>query len=121
MPGKTILLVDDAAFTRMLLKDILVKNGYEIVGEAENGHKAIEQYAKLKPALTILDITMPEMDGINAAKGIKEIDPDALIIMCSAMGQQAMVVKSIQVGARDFIVKPFEAERVIATVKKFIG
>lgn len=121
MPNKTILIVDDAAFTRMMLKDILVKNGYEVVGEAENGHKAIEQYAKLKPALTILDITMPEMDGISAAKGIKEVDADAVFIMCSAMGQQAMVVRSIQAGAKDFIVKPFEVERVLATVKKVIG
>ena len=121
MADKTILLVDDAAFMRMMLKDILTKNGYNVIGEAENGVKAIEKYKELKPTLTILDITMPEMDGIQAAKGIKAVDPAALIIMCSAMGQQAMVIESIQAGARDFIVKPFAADRVIEAVKKVIG
>ena len=121
MSDKTILLVDDAAFMRMMLKDILTKNGYTVIGEAENGVKAIEKYKELKPNLTILDITMPEMDGIQAAKGIKATDSAALIIMCSAMGQQAMVIESIQAGARDFIVKPFQADRVIEAVKKVIG
>ena len=119
--SKNILLVDDAAFMRMMLKDILVKNGYNIVGEAENGLQAIEKYKELKPDLTILDITMPEMDGIAAAKGIKEADGDALIVMCSAMGQQSMVVESIQAGARDFIVKPFQPARVLEAVQKVIG
>lgn len=119
--SKTILLVDDAAFMRMMLKDILTKNGYEVVGEAENGVKAIEKYQELKPSLTLLDITMPEMDGINAAKGIKSVDANAAIIMCSAMGQQAMVIESIQAGARDFIVKPFQPDRVLEAVKKIIG
>jgi len=118
---KTILLVDDAAFMRMMLKDILSKNGYNVVGEAENGLKAIEKYKELKPDLTILDITMPEMDGIEAAKGIKAADPGAVIIMCSAMGQQSMVIESIQAGARDFIVKPFQANRVLEAVQKVIG
>ena len=121
MPDKTILLVDDAAFMRMMLKDILTKSGYNIVGEAENGVKAIEKYKELKPDLTILDITMPEMDGIEAARGIKSADADALIIMCSAMGQQSMVIESIQAGARDFIVKPFQATRVLEAVQKVIG
>ena len=121
MSDKTILLVDDAAFMRMMLKDILTKNGYQVVGEAENGVKAIEQYKVLKPALTLLDITMPEMDGINAAKGIKAVDSSAAIIMCSAMGQQAMVIESIQAGAKDFIVKPFQPDRVLEAVKKIIG
>ena len=121
MSDKTILLVDDAAFMRMMLKDILTKNGYEVVGEAENGAKAIERYKELKPDLVILDITMPELDGIKAAKAIKTDDPSALIIMCSAMGQQAMVIESIQAGARDFIVKPFQADRVLEAVKKVIG
>ena len=121
MADKTILLVDDAAFMRMMLKDILTKNGYTVVGEAENGVKAIEKFKELKPNLCILDITMPEMDGIQAAKGIKAVDSGALIIMCSAMGQQAMVIDSIQAGARDFIVKPFQADRVIEAVKKVIG
>ncbi|MCL2565181.1 MAG: response regulator [Defluviitaleaceae bacterium] len=118
---KTILLVDDAAFMRMMLKDILTKSGYNIVGEAENGVKAIEKYKELKPDLTILDITMPEMDGIEAAKGIKAVDSSAIIIMCSAMGQQSMVIESIQAGARDFIVKPFQATRVLEAVQKVIG
>jgi len=121
MADKTILLVDDAAFMRMMLKDILTKNGYTVIGEAENGAKAIEKYKELKPDLCILDITMPEMDGIQAAKNIKAVDGSALIIMCSAMGQQAMVIESIQAGARDFIVKPFQADRVIEAVKKVIG
>jgi len=121
MAEKTILLVDDAAFMRMMLKDILTKGGYTVVGEAENGVKAIEKYKELKPALVVLDITMPEMDGIQAAKGIKAADSSALIIMCSAMGQQAMVIESIQAGARDFIVKPFQADRVLEAVKKVIG
>jgi len=121
MPDKTILLVDDAAFMRMMLKDILTKSGYNIIGEAENGVKAIEKYKELKPDLTILDITMPEMDGIEAAKGIKAADSDAIIIMCSAMGQQSMVIESIQAGARDFIVKPFQANRVLEAVQKVIG
>ena len=121
MSDKTILLVDDAAFMRMMLKDILTKNGYNVVGEAENGVKAIEKYNELKPSLVVMDITMPEMDGIQAAKAIKTGDPNALIIMCSAMGQQAMVIESIQCGARDFIVKPFQPDRVIEAVKKVIG
>ena len=119
--SKTVLLVDDAAFMRMMLKDILSKNGYSVVGEAENGIKAIEKYNELKPDLVMLDITMPEMDGINAAKGIKQADPNATIVMCSAMGQQAMVIESIQAGARDFIVKPFQPDRVLDAVKKVLG
>ncbi|MBR1443992.1 MAG: response regulator [Firmicutes bacterium] len=121
MADKSILLVDDAAFMRMMLKDILVKNGYNVVGEAENGAKALEKYKELKPELVIMDITMPEMDGIQSAKDIKGEDPNALIIMCSAMGQQAMVIESIQAEARDFIVKPFQADRVLEAVKKVIG
>jgi len=116
-----ILIVDDAAFMRMMIKDILVKNGYTVVGEAENGIKAIEKYRELVPDLVIMDITMPEMDGIQAVKQIKSINADSKIIMCSAMGQQAMVIESIQAGARDFIVKPFQAERVIEAVKKVVG
>ena len=121
MADKNILLVDDAAFMRMMLKDILVKNGYNVVGEAENGAKALEKYKELKPTLVIMDITMPEMDGIQAAKAIKSEDGNALNIMCSAMGQQAMVIESIQAGARDFIVKPFQPDRVLEAVKKVIG
>lgn len=121
MADKNILLVDDAAFMRMMLKDILVKSGYNVVGEAENGAKALDKYKELKPDLVIMDITMPEMDGIQAARAIKADDSNALIIMCSAMGQQAMVIESIQAGARDFIVKPFQPDRVLEAVKKVIG
>ncbi|HEX3029301.1 MAG TPA: response regulator [Clostridia bacterium] len=119
--GKKILIVDDAAFMRMMIKDILSKNGYEVAGEAENGARAIEKYKELIPDLVIMDITMPEVDGIQAVKEIKKVNGDAKIIMCSAMGQQAMVIESIQAGARDFIVKPFQADRVIEAVKKVIG
>lgn len=116
--GKGILIVDDASFMRMMIKDILTKNGFEIAGEAENGLVAVEKYKELKPELVIMDITMPEMDGIQAVKEIRSIDPNAKIIMCSVMGQQAMVIEAIQAGARDFIVKPFQKERVIESVKK---
>ena len=116
-----ILICDDAAFMRMMIKDILTKNGYEIAGEAENGQKAVEKYNETKPDLVLMDITMPEMDGIQALKKIKETDPNACVIMCSAMGQQAMVIEAIQSGAKDFIVKPFQAERVLEAVKKVVG
>ena len=119
--AKNILICDDAAFMRMMIKDILTKNGYNIAGEAENGQKAVEKYAELKPDLVLMDITMPEMDGIEALKKIKASDPNASIIMCSAMGQQAMVIESIQSGAKDFIVKPFQADRVIEAVQKVVG
>ena len=119
--SKKILIVDDAAFMRMMIKDVLTKNGLEVVGEAENGVKAIEKYNELNPELVIMDITMPEMDGIQAVKEIKKINPNAKIIMCSAMGQQAMVIESIQAGASDFIVKPFQPERVIEAINKVLG
>ena len=119
--GKSVLIVDDAAFMRMMIKDILTKNGYNVAGEAENGIKAIEKYKELKPDLVLMDITMPEMDGIQALKGIRAEDSASKVVMCSAMGQQAMVIEAIQAGARDFIVKPFQAERVLEAVKKVIG
>ena len=118
--GNNILVVDDAAFMRMMVKDILTKGGYNVVGEAENGVVAIQKYTELKPDLVTLDITMPEMDGIQALKKIKAIDANASVVMCSAMGQQAMVIESIQSGARDFIVKPFQPDRVIEAVKKAV-
>ena len=119
--AKNILICDDAAFMRMMIKDILSKNGYSIAGEAENGIKAVEKYNETKPDLVLMDITMPEMDGIQALKKIKEADANACVIMCSAMGQQAMVIEAIQSGAKDFIVKPFQAERVLEAVKKVVG
>ena len=119
--AKNVLVVDDAAFMRMMIKDILSKNGYTVVGEAENGMKALEKYKELKPDLVTMDITMPEMDGIQALKAIKGNDANAKVIMCSAMGQQAMVIEAIQSGAKDFIVKPFQADRVIEAVKKVVG
>jgi len=119
--GKTILIVDDAAFMRMMIKDILTKNGYEVVGEAQDGVQAVEKYKELKPDLVTMDITMPEMDGVTALKEIKEHDPDATVIMCSAMGQQAMVIDAIQAGAKDFIVKPFQAERVLEAIEKALS
>ncbi len=118
--AKNILICDDAAFMRMMIKDILTKNGYNVVAEAENGLKAVEKYQENKPDLVLMDITMPEMDGIQALKKIKQMDPNASVVMCSAMGQQAMVIESIQSGARDFIVKPFQPDRVLEAVKKAV-
>ena len=118
MNGKQILIVDDAAFMRMMIKDILTGSGFEIAGEAENGIQAVSMYKKLSPDLVVMDITMPEMDGIRAVKEIIKADPRARIIMCSAMGQQAMVIQSIQSGALDFVVKPFQPDRVTEAVNK---
>ena len=119
--AKNILICDDAAFMRMMIKDILTKNGYTVAGEAENGVKAVEKYNDVNPDLVLMDITMPEMDGIEALRKIKEQDPSAVVVMCSAMGQQAMVIESIQAGAKDFIVKPFQPDRVLEAVSKVLG
>ncbi len=119
--GNRILVVDDAAFMRMMIKEVLTKNGFEVVGEAENGAKALEKYKELTPDLVIMDITMPEVNGIEALKMIKAHDAAAQVIMCSAMGQQAMVIEAIQSGAKDFIVKPFQADRVCEAVRKVLG
>lgn len=116
-----ILIVDDAAFMRMMIRDILTKNGYEVCGEANDGAQAIEKFKEVRPDLITMDITMPEMDGIHALKEIKKLDPNAKVIMCSAMGQQAMVIDAIQAGAKDFIVKPFQPDRVIEAIKKTLG
>jgi two-component system chemotaxis response regulator CheY len=120
MSGR-IMIVDDAAFMRMMLKDILTRHGFEVVGEAENGSVAVEMYKEKKPDLVTMDITMPEMDGVTALKEIRKIDPNAQVVMCSAMGQQGMVIEAIQSGAKDFIVKPFQEERVVEAVKKILG
>ncbi len=119
--GKRILIVDDAAFMRMMIKDILTKNGYEIAGEAADGIQAVEKFKEVQPDLVTMDITMPEMDGITALREIKKINPNAKIIMCSAMGQQAMVIDAIQAGAKDFIVKPFQADRVLEAISKTLN
>ena len=119
--GTKVLIVDDAAFMRMMIKNILTKAGYEVVGEAENGAQAVSKYKELNPELTTMDITMPEMDGITAVKEIMGMDPAAKIIMCSAMGQQAMVIDAIQAGAKDFIVKPFQPNRVLEAVSKVVN
>ena len=119
--AQKVMLVDDASFMRMMLKNILVGSGYEIAGEAENGAKAIEQYKALKPDLVIMDIIMPEMGGIDAVREIMKTNPGAKILMCSSMGQQSLVVEAIQAGAKDFIVKPFQPSNVIEAVKKALG
>jgi two-component system, chemotaxis family, chemotaxis protein CheY len=115
-----VLIVDDAAFMRMMLKDILTKNGIEVVGEAVNGQDGVEKYRELQPDLVTMDITMPEMDGISAVKGIRAEFPQAKVIMCSAMGQQPMVIEAIQAGAKDFVVKPFQPERVMESINKVL-
>jgi len=113
-----IMIVDDAAFMRMMIKDIVTRNNYEVVGEAQNGAEAVEMYLKCKPDIVTMDITMPEKDGISAVKDIMAIDSNAKIIMCSAMGQQSLVMDAIKAGARDFLVKPFKPERVIQALEK---
>lgn len=115
-----VMICDDAAFMRMMLKDILTKNGFDVTCEAENGQKSVQVYKENHPDLVMMDITMPEMDGIEAVRQIKAYDPDARIVMCSAMGQQAMVVDAIKAGAKDFIVKPFVAERVVSAARKAV-
>ena len=117
----TVLITDDAAFMRIMLRDILEKNGYTVIGEATNGAEAIEKYKELKPDLVTLDITMHDVDGIEACAGIMKENPNAKCIMCSAMGQQAMVVSAIKAGAKDFIVKPFKPERVLEAIGKVMA
>lgn len=116
-----VLIVDDASFMRAMLKNILIKNGYEVVGEACNGQDAFEKYKELKPDVVTMDITMPEVDGITAVRMIREYDKTANVIMCSAMGQQSMVIESLKAGAKDFVVKPFVEEKVIDAIKKITG
>ncbi|UCZ55328.1 response regulator [Bacillus shivajii] len=116
-----VLIVDDAAFMRMMIKDILTKNDFDVVGEAADGSQAVDLYKEHSPDIVTMDITMPEMDGITALKEIRKHDPNAKVIMCSAMGQQAMVIDAIQAGAKDFIVKPFQADRVLEAINKTLG
>ena len=113
-----VLVVDDAAFMRKMVTDALTKGGREVIGEAANGIEAVERYRELRPEVTTLDITMPEKDGLSALKEILAFDPTAKVVMCSALGQESKVLESIKIGAKDFIVKPFEAERVLGAVDK---
>ena len=115
------MLVDDASFMRMMLKNILIGAGYEVVGEAENGALALEKYKTLKPDLVIMDIIMPEMGGIDAVRALVKANPGAKVLMCSSMGQQTLVIEAIQAGAKDFIVKPFQPSNVLEAVKKALA
>ncbi len=119
--GKKILIVDDATFIRTMVKDILVPKGYEIAGEATNGNEAMQKYEELKPDLVTMDITMKEKDGLEAARDILLKYPDARIIMVTALGQEKMLVDSIKLGVKDFVVKPFEPERIISAVEKALA
>jgi two-component system, chemotaxis family, chemotaxis protein CheY len=113
-----VLIVDDLAFIKIVLRDIIEKSGFRVVGEASNGEQAIAMYQDTRPDVVLMDITMPGMDGLTALKKIREIDPAARVIICSALGQQRLIVQAIQLGAKDFIVKPFQPPRVLAALKK---
>jgi two-component system chemotaxis response regulator CheY len=119
--AKRVLITDDALFMRVTLRNILTKSGYEIAGEATNGKESVDLYQSTRPDLVTMDITMPEMDGISALKEIRRLHPDANVIMCTAMGQKNLVMEAVTAGARDFIVKPFQPEKVIEAVNKIIG
>ena len=119
--AKRILLVDDAAFMRKMIKDTLSKNGYSDLHEAVDGADAVEKFSELKPDLVIMDITMPNMDGLEALKAFRAKDPNANVVMCSAMGQESMVMDAVRSGAKDFIVKPFKPDRILKTVSTILG
>jgi len=116
-----VLVVDDAAFMRKMVSDALTKGGHDVVGEAGNGLEAVERYSELRPDLCTLDITMPEKDGLAALKDIITMDPAARVVMCSALGQESKVLESIKLGAKDFVVKPFQADRVLDAVAKALA
>ncbi|MGZ8375598.1 MAG: response regulator [Gemmatirosa sp.] len=119
--SRTVLICDDAIFMRTMVGDILQQAGFEIVGEAESGVQAIEKYRALKPDLVTMDIVMPDMGGIDAVREITRLDPQARVLMCSAMGQQALVVEALQAGAKDFVVKPFQPSRVLEAVERILS
>ena len=119
--GKRVLVVDDAKFMRVMIKDILTASGFEVAGEAEDGIEAVRLFKDLQPDIVTMDITMPNMNGIDALKEIRKINGNARVVMCTAMGQKAMVIESIQSGAVDFIVKPFQPDRVLQTLTKVAG
>ena len=115
-----VLIADDASFMRQMIREIIEPEGYEVVGEATNGIEAVEQFEALQPDLVTMDIVMPKRSGIDAVKGILADHPDACVVMCSALGQETLVMEALQAGARDFIVKPFKPDNVIATLKKIL-
>ena len=119
--SRTVLICDDAIFMRTMVGDILTQAGFEIIGEAETGVQAVERYQQLRPDLVTMDIVMPDMGGIDAVREITKLDPNARILMCSAMGQQALVNEALQAGASDFVVKPFQPNRVIEAVQRALG
>jgi len=119
--AKRILIVDDAIFMRNMIKDIFASGGFDVIGEAANGLEAVEKFRELKPDLTTMDIVMPFKSGIEATREIVKLHPGALIVMCSALGQESLVMEAIEAGASDFIVKPFKAEDVLSVVKKVLG
>ena len=116
-----VLIVDDAAFMRKMLSDALSSGGHEVVGEASNGNEAVQRFQELRPELTTLDITMPEKDGLQALKDIMSFDPDARIIMCSALGQESKVLEAVKAGAKDFVVKPFQPDRILDAAAKAVA
>jgi two-component system chemotaxis response regulator CheY len=118
--GINVLIADDLTFIKLVLRDLVEKAGFRVVAEASNGKQAIELYKDKRPDIVLMDITMPELDGLQALKKILEYDPQAKIIMCSALGQQTLIVQALQLGAKDFIVKPFREERVVAAIKKIL-
>jgi two-component system chemotaxis response regulator CheY len=115
--GIDVLIVDDLQFIKLVLREVIEKAGFRLVGEAANGEEAVELYQDKRPDVVLMDITMPKMDGLSALKQILKLDPQARIIMCSALGQQNLIVQALQLGAKDFIVKPFREERVVAAIK----
>ena len=116
-----VLVVDDAVFMRKVVSDALAKGGHEVVGEASNGQEAVDRFQELKPDVTTLDITLPEKDGLAALKEIVAIDPDARIIMCSALGQESKVLEAVKSGAKDFVVKPFQPDRILDAAAKALA
>jgi two-component system chemotaxis response regulator CheY len=118
--GIDVLIVDDLTFIKMVLKDLVEKAGFRVVGEASDGEEALRLFDEKRPDIVLMDITMPKMDGLTALQKILEMDPEAKVIMCSALGQQRLILQAIQLGAKDFIVKPFRPERVIGSIKKIL-
>jgi len=119
--GLRVLVVDDALFMRNMLKEVFLKAGYEVVGEAADGLEAVEQFRQLRPDLVTMDIVMPRKSGIEALQEIRKEHPEACIVMCSAMGQESLIIEAVQAGARDFIVKPFKEEKVLEVVRRIAG